>query len=253
MGSYNSQYESYYGNMLNRNRGRSFNGPSFHFDKKKLLRRLIQELVGGAILFIFVAVCKMNIFPYSKAAYTYSKNIVKQDFDYQPLINNMNSLAAGNFDINSVQTDVANWIENIKDKLTGGKSVKETVKSDFMLPLNGKIIASASVSTSTITNMEVNIDAKTDGEVKSCYEGKVKDAGTDKKLGKYILIDNGNGIETKFSNLTDVLVKKGDSVKKGQVIAKIDNKDKTKSPYLNFQLLYMGENVNPQDYMNFTK
>lgn len=253
MSNYNSQYESYYGNMLNRNRGRnfSFSGPSFHFDKNKLVRRFIQELVGGAVLFTLVAVSKMNVFPYSKEAYTYSKNIVKQNYDYQPLINNINSIASGNFDINSIQTDVTNWIEDIKGKITGSKSIKETINSDFMLPLNGKVIAPVSASTSTTVG--VNIDAKTDGEVKSCYDGKVKDTAADKKLGKYVLIDNGNGIETKFSNLTDVLVKNGDSVKKGQVIAKIDNKDKTKSPYLNFELLYMGENVNPQEYMSFTK
>ena len=42
-------------------------------------------------------------------------------------------------------------------------------------------------------------------------------------------------------------------MKKSQIIAKSGNTGKSTGPHLHFELLYMGENRNPNDYFSTTK
>lgn len=63
------------------------------------------------------------------------------------------------------------------------------------------------------------------------------------------MIDHGEGIETKYGHLNLLSVKKGIEVKKGEVIGKSGNTGKSTGPHLHFELLYMGESKNPEDYI----
>ena len=54
-------------------------------------------------------------------------------------------------------------------------------------------------------------------------------------------------------HLNEILIKKEDVVKKSQIIAKSGNTGKSTGPHLHFELLYMGENKNPNDYFSTTK
>ena len=67
------------------------------------------------------------------------------------------------------------------------------------------------------------------------------------------MIDNGSGIETKYGYLSVVNVKKGDNVKKAQVIGKSGSMGTPAVSSLHYEILYMGENLNPAEYVSFKK
>ncbi|RHW66771.1 M23 family peptidase, partial [Clostridium botulinum] len=99
----------------------------------------------------------------------------------------------------------------------------------------------------------IDIDAKENTEVLASFGGTVKECGEDKELGKYILLDHGQGIETKYAHLNKIKVKKGEEVKKGKDIAESGNTGKSTGAHLHFEIIYMGENKNPQDYFSNIK
>lgn len=68
-------------------------------------------------------------------------------------------------------------------------------------------------------------------------------------MGNYILIDHGDGIETKYGHLKEIKVKKGDVVKAGSIIALSGNTGKSTAPHLHFEFLYMGENKDPKEFI----
>lgn len=258
MGSYNPQYENYYNGLANRKRS---NGAYAYknntakkgiFTSRNFVIRIIRELVCTLLLFMFVIVCKTVNTPQTKAAYDYSKNAIKTDYDYMIIVNYVKGI-----NINSLQDNITNWIDIAKNKITGTKTIDDKIKTEFITPLSGKVIVPYGESTDAATKTKVNnlgidLSAAEGSDVKSSFDGNIKECGEDSKLGKYILIDHGEGIETKYCNLKEVSVKKDQKVKKGDVIGKSGTIGAAKTPALHFELLYMGENKNPEDYFKFS-
>lgn len=63
--------------------------------------------------------------------------------------------------------------------------------------------------------------------------------------GKYIVIDHGGGYQTLYAHCSELLVKPGDTVSKGQLIAKVGNTGRSTSPHLHFEVQVNGKNVDP--------
>lgn len=258
MGNYNSQYESYYNGLVNRKKNYGSYGystqsnKSFSLDGNFILKRLMRDLIGVFILFLFVIICKLVVTPQTTAAYNYSKEFVNKTYDYKNTIN-----AVKEFNFNETETKITDWLDSIKAKITGGKTLKDRLKTDFILPVEGVVTSPYGERNDPFTNEKkfhygVDLDAKEGTDVLCSSEGKVKDLGEDGQLGKYVLVDHGSGVETKYGHLSDILVKNGDALKKGEVIAKSGNTGKSTAPHLHFEILYMGENKDPQQYLNFT-
>jgi len=67
--------------------------------------------------------------------------------------------------------------------------------------------------------------------------------------GNYIIIDHGNGIHTLYGHASKLGVKKGDRVKKGDVIGAIGSTGRSTGPHLHFEVRINGNKVNPLDYL----
>lgn len=225
MSSFNSQYEEYYSRV---NRGRR--DKRERKEKKprayRIGARLIRDLFGVLVLFLIVISCRAIETPETQAVYKYSKAVLNKTYNY-----------------NEIKNSIYYFKEKLKTKVPDIdkfiKPVQGTVTSTFGErndPVNGQIAV----------HKGIDINASENTNILAAFNGKVKSLGDDKSLGKYIIIDHGNGAETKYGHLNTILVNKGDAVMKGDVIAKSGNTGKSTGPHLHFELLYMGENINPE-------
>lgn len=107
---------------------------------------------------------------------------------------------------------------------------KETVTS-FAWPLNGEIVMPYSMGHAVYdptleqyrTNASISISAEKGTEVKAAADGTVTAVAEDAENGKMVTISHEAGWLTTYGQLEDaVTVKKGDKVKKGQVIGSVD-------------------------------
>lgn len=80
-------------------------------------------------------------------------------------------------------------------------------------------------------------------------DGRVKEI-SDKSstLGKTIVIDHGNGYQTSYSHLLSVLVRKGDKVQRGDIIALSGNSGLSLAPHLHYEVRYNGIRIDPIHY-----
>ncbi len=68
--------------------------------------------------------------------------------------------------------------------------------------------------------------------------------------GKQIEIDHGFGYVTKYAHLEKFLVKRGQMVKRGDLIAYSGNSGKSTAPHLHYEVHYGGKKVNPIHYFS---
>ena len=83
--------------------------------------------------------------------------------------------------------------------------------------------------------------------VSGCVEGDRQCGG---RLGNYVVIDHGNGIETTYGHLTRPTVKEGDTVAKGQMIGASGNTGNSTGPHLHFVFKVNGVKVDPLNYVS---
>lgn len=87
--------------------------------------------------------------------------------------------------------------------------------------------------------------------VKAADGGKVTFAGWKSGYGKIVIIDHGGNMETRYAHNSELLVKKGDRVYKGQTIAKSGNTGRSTGPHLHFEVRKNGTPVNPLKYIKY--
>ena len=84
-------------------------------------------------------------------------------------------------------------------------------------------------------------------------DGIVKKAFNNGGYGKYILISHGNGYTTSFAHMQTFLVKKGDRVKRGQLIGLVGNSGRSTGPHLHYEINLNKKPVDPGKFMKFAK
>ena len=67
--------------------------------------------------------------------------------------------------------------------------------------------------------------------------------------GYHIIISHGNGMQTVYAHNSQLLVKEGQNVKKGQLIAKSGSTGNSTGPHCHFEVRVNGKAVNPMNYL----
>lgn len=67
--------------------------------------------------------------------------------------------------------------------------------------------------------------------------------------GKIVKISHGSGLETRYAHASELLVKVGEIVKKGQVIAKVGSTGRSTGPHLHFEVRRDGAPLDPRKFL----
>jgi len=91
----------------------------------------------------------------------------------------------------------------------------------------------------------IDIAVPSGTSVIACADGVVKISKWHNSYGYYIVVDHGSGYTTLYAHNNYLLVKEGDKVKKGQVIAKSGSTGKSSGPHVHLEVTVKGTRVDP--------
>ena len=120
----------------------------------------------------------------------------------------------------------------------------------FRWPVRGRIIAAFGAKPNGQQNDGINIAVPEGTPVKAAEEGEVAYAGNELKgYGNLILVRHPNGFVTAYAHARELLVKRGDKVKRGQIIAKSGRTGAISAPQLHFEIRKGSTPVDPTPYL----
>jgi murein DD-endopeptidase MepM/ murein hydrolase activator NlpD len=133
-----------------------------------------------------------------------------------------------------------------KAPLTGAQADAAGTEPEFRWPARGRIIQGFKAG----GNDGINISVPSGTSVRAAENGVVVYAGDGLKgYGNLVLIKHPNGFVTAYGNNEELDVKRGETVKRGQVIAKSGDTGNVNSPQLHFELRKGSTPVDPTSYL----
>jgi murein DD-endopeptidase MepM/ murein hydrolase activator NlpD len=140
-------------------------------------------------------------------------------------------------------------------KIYGTITPKNYVTSPYIVPMNSKITSDfgkARVYNDTLKGYHSGTDfrAKIGTPIIASNDGKVVLAANRFYSGNSIIIDHGEGIYTCYYHMSQFRVKKGDMVKKGEVLGLSGDTGRITGPHLHFSARVGGIQVDPLQLVN---
>lgn len=124
------------------------------------------------------------------------------------------------------------------------------VEADEKTRENALLVFNQTFSTSSGISLSINGEPF---EVVAAMSGEVAEIKLDSFTGNSILINHSNGTQTRYSSVSDITVKKGDTVEQGQPLGKASQNvwNPTAGVHLHFEVLENGVPTNPRKLLSF--
>lgn len=120
----------------------------------------------------------------------------------------------------------------------------------FRAPVRGRVIASFGPKPGGAHNDGVNFAVPEGTGVRAAEDGTVAYSGNELKgYGNLVLIKHADGYVTAYAHNSELNVKRGDTVRRGQIIAKAGQSGGVNSPQLHFEIRKGSTPVDPSRYV----
>lgn len=140
------------------------------------------------------------------------------------------------------------------------ESVRENVRTlPVAMPAPGAAVTSSFGSRSDpflkriAFHSGIDFRTRTGTPVHVTGSGKVVSAGRNGGYGYMVEVDHGRGLRTRYAHLSKILVKKGQEVTVGDVIARSGNTGRSTGPHLHYEVRRNGKAVNPLRYITIAR
>jgi len=136
---------------------------------------------------------------------------------------------------------------NVEDAATASASGSPS----FRWPVRGRIIAGFGPKPNGQQNDGINLSVPEGTPIKAAEDGVVAYSGNELKgYGNLVLIRHPNGFVTAYAHASELLVKRGDTIKRGQIIGKAGQTGTVSSPQVHFEIRKGSSPVDPTQYLN---
>jgi murein DD-endopeptidase MepM/ murein hydrolase activator NlpD len=148
---------------------------------------------------------------------------------------------------------LAESLSEASDSLSAHRDILEATPS--ILPAAGVLSSRFTMSRfhpihhRSLPHEGVDISAPPGTPILAAAKGTVTFAGWKSGLGNTVEIDHGYGYVTRYGHASKILVRRGQKVTRGEVIANVGSTGISTSPHLHYEVRVGGVAVNPMNYV----
>ena len=154
---------------------------------------------------------------------------------------------------------MASILNDKNDKGDQAVYPKDNLKQDdFLLPIKTGKVASGfgqrmhPFKKVVMHHNGIDIAAPKGVEVYAIADGVVEFADSTSGYGNKVILIHENSYSSYYGQLSEILVKKGMSIKAGQLIGLVGNSGRATAPHLHFELRENNKPLNPEDLIDFS-
>lgn len=158
-------------------------------------------------------------------------------------------------DMNNAQAEIQRKLNEIAQKQRESQAApKQYVGGVLQWPVDSTRVTSGFGNrTSPITGRSefhygIDISASGGSSIYAANDGTVLIATYNSSYGNYVVLEHGGGMTTLYAHSSQLMVKAGDTVKKGAVIAKVGSTGASTGNHLHFEVSESGARKNPLNY-----
>ena len=96
----------------------------------------------------------------------------------------------------------------------------------------------------------LDFTANTGTPIRAAADGIVSSTEQGGAYGKLVKIEHGAGLETRYAHTSRILVKVGERVTKGQIVAEVGSTGRSTGPHLHYEIRLNGAALDPRKYLN---
>lgn len=198
-----------------------------------LIRTVIAALVFALVYGTYVSETTL-----SRTVADAVKYVLVTETDFAYIADTLANYAPKNMDV-SVLKRVQNTVTKPADPLL------------YMVkPVDGKLISPFGWQVHPILKQEmmhegIDLEAPLGSPVKAAAAGKAKTVTDSAQYGKMLILEHSQEVDSVYGHLGEVLVKPGDAVTQGQVVARVGKTGIASTPMLYFEVREKGTAVDP--------
>jgi murein DD-endopeptidase MepM/ murein hydrolase activator NlpD len=162
-------------------------------------------------------------------------------------------LAANKAVASATPAQSASMVTPVAETPSTDTTAKATAEATpgFRWPVRGRIIAGFGPKPNGQQNDGIDVAVPENTPIKAAEDGVVAYAGNELKgYGNLVLVRHPNGYVTAYAHAKELLVKRGDQIKRGEVIAKSGQSGNVDAPQLHFEVRKGSAPVDPMQFLN---
>jgi murein DD-endopeptidase MepM/ murein hydrolase activator NlpD len=99
------------------------------------------------------------------------------------------------------------------------------------------------------THKGIDYFARTGTPVMSSADGVITMAKKNGNMGLTIEVNHGNGFKTRYAHLAKIHVRRGQRIKRGEILGAVGNTGRSTGPHLHYEVIFQKQNRDPLNYI----
>lgn len=216
---------------------------------KKTLEKMANQFIAAAVIALILILLSNIEGGFCGKIIDGARWVVNENYDFKTAV--YGAIDGFKAEINKLKATPVSTVPVSSEATFGRTEAAFASASVMIMPLDGQITSGfgerekPSDPATQETHNGTDIAGEEGAPIKAAMDGVVEKIEENDLIGRSVRIKHDGGIETLYGHCSEILVDENQTVKQGDIIAKVGHTGNATAPHLHFEVIKDGEHVDP--------